>query len=322
VATSACGASPSGGAALTIYNGQHEQTTVALVKAFERASGIKVSIRSSDEATLANQVLQEGSASPADVFYTENSPPLEALSEHGLLARVAPSTLAAVPARFSSDQGRWVGVSARVSVLVYNDSDLRPGQLPSSILGLAAPRWKGKVAYAPSESDFQPLVTAVAKLEGTPAAEAWLKGLQANARDLPDNETVTAQVNAGQSELGPINHYYWYRLRREDGGSGFHAALHFYAPRDPGYLLNVSGAAVLRSSSHKAAAQKFLAFLVSEAGQRVLAHSDSYEYPLRPGVAAPAGLVPLAKLQPAELTPAELGDGSAALGLELKVGVL
>jgi len=320
--TSSCGASRSGGAALTIYNGQHEQTTIALVKAFERSSGIKVSVRSGDEATLANQLLQEGSASPADVFYTENTTPLEALREHGMLASVAPATLAQVPARYSSEHGRWVGVSARLSVLVYNKTDLKPNQLPSSVLGLAGPRWKGKVAYAPSESDFQPLVTAVAKLEGTATAEAWLRGLQANARDLPDNEAVTSQVSAGQSELAPINHYYWYRLRRETGGSGFHAALHFFAPHDPGYLLDVSGAAVLRSSSHRAAAQKFLAFLTSAAGQRVLAHSDSYEYPLHPRVPGPTGLPPLAKLAPAELTPAELGDGSTALALEQKVGVL
>jgi iron(III) transport system substrate-binding protein len=322
IVTSACGAAGAGGAALTIYNGQHEQTTIALVKAFERASGLKVAVRSGDEATLTSQLEQEGSSSPADVFYTENTPPLEALRGHGQLASVAPATLGAVPTRYSSAQGRWVGVSARVSVLVYNTSQLAPAQLPGSILELAKPRWKGKLAFAPSESDFQPLVSSVAKLDGTAAAEAWLKGLQANARDLPDNETVTAQINAGQSALGPINHYYWYRLRREDGVSAVHSALHFYNPRDPGYLLNVSGAAVLRSSSHKAAAQKFLAFLVSPAGQRVLARSDSYEYPLRPGVAAPAGLRPLDQLQPAGLTPAELGDGSAALALEQKVGVL
>ncbi len=100
------------------------------------------------------------------------------------------------------------------------------------------------------------------------------------------------------------------------------SALHYYAPKDPGYLVNVSGAAVLKSSHHQAAAERFLEFLVSQEGQEVLAHSDSYEYPLRPGVAAPAGLRPFSELQPASLTPAELGDGSEALALEQKVGLL
>ena len=62
-----------------------------------------------------------------------------------------------------------------------------------------------------------------------------------------------------------------------------HSALHYYAPGDPGDLVNVSGAAILRSSSHQADAQKLLAFMVSEEGQQTIAHSDSYEYPLRPG---------------------------------------
>jgi iron(III) transport system substrate-binding protein len=101
-----------------------------------------------------------------------------------------------------------------------------------------------------------------------------------------------------------------------------HSALHYYAPGDPGDLVDVSGAAVLKSSSHQAAAQSFLAFLVSGAGQETTAHSHSYEYPLRPGVSPAAGLRPFSQLEPAPLTPAELGDGSEALALEQKLGLL
>ena len=232
IVLSACSAGSGGDAQLTIYNGQHEQTTAALVKAFEQRTGIKTAVRSGDEATLANQIIQEGSKSPADVFYTENTPPLEALRDHGLLAPAAPAALSSVPARYNSAQGLWVGVSGRVSVLVYNTSELKPSQLPNSILELADPRFKGKLAFAPSETDFQPLITSIVKFKGRPAAEAWLKGLKENGRQLPDNETITAEVNSGQSGLGPINHYYWYRLRREEGGH-MSSALHYYAPRTP-----------------------------------------------------------------------------------------
>ena len=64
-----------------------------------------------------------------------------------------------------------------------------------------------------------------------------------------------------------------------------HSALAYFAPKDPGYLVDVSGAGVLRSSNHQAAAQKFLAFLVSPQGQAVLAKGASYEYPIGSGVA-------------------------------------
>ncbi len=316
---SACGGSSND---LVLYSGQHEQTTVLLVKAFEKQSGIKVQIRSADEASLGNQIEQEGSNSPADVFYAENTPVLEALAAKSILSPVAPSTLSAVPARFSSATGHWVGVSARVSALVYNTAKLQPSALPGSILELASPRWKGKVGFAPSETDFQPLVTAIIKLKGKTAAETWLKGLQAGGTVYSDNESVVTQVNNGQSWIGPVNHYYWYRLQKEQGAGGTHSALHYFDAGDPGDLVDVSGAAILKSSSHQAEAQKLLAFLVSKEGQEILAHSDSYEYPLRPGVSPAAGLTPLARFKANSLTPAELGDGSEALAMEQRLGLL
>jgi iron(III) transport system substrate-binding protein len=209
-----------------------------------------------------------------------------------------------------------------VSVLVYNTSLIKASELPSSILELAQPKWKGKLGFAPSETDFQPLVSAISKLDGVATAEKWLKGLQANGKVYPDNETVVAQVNNGESAVGIINHYYWYRLREEVGESGMHSALHYYAPHDPGYLLNVSGAAVLKSSSRQAAAQKFVAFLVSKEGQEILAHSHSYEYPIGSGVQSAQPLKPFDELALAPVTISDLGNGHAPLELEQKLGLL
>lgn len=318
----ACGSSRSPQGTITLYSGQHEQTTAKLVAAFEKRTGIKVAVRAADEATLGNQILQEGGNSPADVFFAANSPALEKLDGKGLLAPVTPSTLRAVPTQYDSARGDWVGVTARRSVLVYNTSKLSASQVPSRILDLAQPKWKGKLGFAPSETDFQPVLSAVIKLEGAATAERWLKGLAANARTFPDNEAVVAQVNNGQSELGPIVHYYYYRLRQELGASGTHSALAYFARNDPGNLMSISGAAVLKSSTHQADAQAFLAFLVSRAGQEVIAHSSSFEYPLREGVKPAAGLPPFSSVHPTALSPAELGDGSAALAMEQKLGLL
>src|SRR5271154_2409067 len=100
-----CGGATKGSLpSITLYNGQHIQTTQALVTAFEKQTGIHVNIRSDDEDVFANQIVQEGARSPADVFYTENSPALEYLQERGLLAPVSPSTMAEIPARYESPQ--------------------------------------------------------------------------------------------------------------------------------------------------------------------------------------------------------------------------
>ncbi len=302
---------------LTIYSGQHVQTTEALVAAFERESGISVSLRSDDEDVLADQIVTEGQRSPADVFYTENSPPLQYLDSKGLLAPVDASTLRNTPSRFNSPGGRWVGVSARVSVLVYNTRLLARRDLPATAMELANPKWSGKIAISGSETDFQPIVTSIDRAYGDQAALNWLDALKSNAggHNYPDSEAVTAAVNNGQVALGIINQYYWYRERAQVGASGMHSAIAFFAPHDVGYVLNISGAGVLRSSTHQKAAQRFLAFLTSAPGQEIIAHSDSFEYPIASGVTTAQPEAPFAALQPNDITIAELGTGAEAIRL-------
>jgi iron(III) transport system substrate-binding protein len=302
---------------LTVYSGQHVQTTQALVAAFERQSGISVSLRSEDEDVLADQMVTEGSRSPADVFYTENSPPLQYLASKGMLATVDRSTLANTPARFNSPDGRWVGVSARVSVMVYNKALLSPSDLPTSAMQLADPKWSGRVAIAGGETDFQPIVTSIARTYGENAALHWLEAVKANAgsHNFPDNETVTSQVNRGQVALGVINQYYWYRMRAEVGAAATHSAIAYFAPHDVGYVLNVSGAGILRSSTHQKAAQRFLNFLTSPSGQEIIAHSDSFEYPIASGVTTAEPETPFRQLQPNDISIEELGTGAEAIKL-------
>src|SRR5919204_3591748 len=147
---------------ITVYNGQHEETARALAAAFTCETGIDVKIRSGEEDVLTQQIRQEGQASPADVILTENSPALETLQADGLLDRVPASTLARVPAADNSPRGEWAGVSARVSVLVYNTRDIARNHLPTSVMQLAGRQWRGKLALAPGETDFQPVVTSIA----------------------------------------------------------------------------------------------------------------------------------------------------------------
>jgi iron(III) transport system substrate-binding protein len=311
------------GQTITLYNGQHEQTTDALVKAFEAKTGVDVKVRNDDEDVLAQQIEQEGTHSPADVFFTENTPPLARLDEQGLLSPVDRATLSDVPAKDSATDGNWVGVSARLSMLVYNTDDLTPSQLPTSIYDLADPKWAGKLDIAPGETDFAPIVTSIAEDRGDAAAVAWLKAIKENAgsHQDPDNETLVANVNKGVTQLGVINHYYWYRLKEEVGPGHVHSALAPFANGDDGYLLNVSGAAVLKSSQHQAAAQALVDFIVSKQGQKVLTDSDSWEYPLGSGVTNPA-LPPLSTFHPRNFDLSQIGDGTKAVTLLQQAGLL
>jgi iron(III) transport system substrate-binding protein len=313
---SSSGSAPSA-KTLTLYSGQHEQTTQALIAAFEKQTGITVNARNDDEDVLADQIVTEGSRSPADVYFTENTPPLQELASKGLLASVAPSTLANTPSRFNSPDGKWVGVTARVSVMGYNTSLLSPSQLPTSVMDLADPQWKGKIGIAGSETDFQPIVTSISRTHGQSAALRWLEAVKANAgsHSYPDNETLVSEINRGQVALGVINQYYWYREKAQVGESGLHSAIAHFAPHDPGYVIDVSGAGILKSSSQQAEAQRFLAFLTSKEGQEIIGHSDSYEYPIASGVTTAKPETPFDQLQPNSITIPELGTGAGAIRL-------
>ena len=322
----ACGSSTSSSSAdtLTLYNGQHVQTTDSLVSGFEAATGITVNVLSNDEDTLADQIVNEGSHSPAGVIITENSPALEYLQDRGLLAPVAASTLANTPRQYNAPQGDWVGVSARVSVIIYNPRLISADRLPTSVLQLSDPRYRGLLAFAAGETDFQPIVTSVDRTYGSAATVKWLAGISANAGShiYPDNETIADEVNRGNVAFGVVNHYYWYRLKAEVGASNVHSAITYFAPRDPGYVLDVSGAAILKSSTHQAAAQRFLAYVTSAPGQEIIAHSLSFEYPIASGVTTAQPETPFNQLQPCGVTIAELGDGQTAIGLLKQAGLL
>ena len=320
------GASASGGqGSLVVYSAQHPETTAALVAAFTKQTGIKVLLKNDDEDLLTAQLAQEGSRSPADVFFTENSNWLQQLDDKGLLAGVDASTLARVPSRDNAANGKWLGVSGRYSAVIYNPSRISASQLPNSAMDLADPRYKGKLELAPAETDFWPIVSSIIRARGRQAALTWLEGLKANAGSddhTPDNETLVGDVNKGTAAMGLINHYYFFRIRSETGAPSFHAKLAWFAPGDPGFVEDISAAGALKSAPHPAAAQKFLAFLVSHAGQEVIAHSASYEYPLAAGVVANPALPPASTLKPNPITPAQIGSGLDARDLLRQAGLI
>jgi iron(III) transport system substrate-binding protein len=296
--------------------------TEALVEGFEAENGAKVQVRYGEDEGLASQIEQEGDASPADVFLAENTPPLELLTDKGLLAEVDSPTLDEVPAQYNSPSGHWVGVAARETVMVYNPDLVAADELPASILDLAKPEWKGRLAIAPSEPDFVPIVSAITKLEGEAAAKAWLEGFADNAKRYNDNEGIIAAVNSGQIDAGVINHYYWYEAAAEEGKDEIASKLHYFGDEDAGALVNVSGAGPLESSGDPELAQEFLAYIVSEEGQTAMTESGDWEYPLNSEVPPPPGLKPFDSLEPPEVSPADLGDGSEPVELMEQVGLL
>ena len=302
------------GAKLVVYNAQHEQLLEEIAPKFEKKTGIEVELRNGSDSELAAQLVQEGDASPADVFLTENTPAMSAVERAGLLAPLEAAATDPIPPQYRPESGLWTGFVARSTVLVYNPSLVSADELPASIMDLAAPEWAGKVSFSPTGADFQAIVAAVLDLEGEDATRAWLDGLKANGTVYDGNNVVLESVNSGEVATGIEYHYYWYRDQAESGENSDDSELYFWGSQDPGAFLSISGAGVLQNAEHPEEAQEFVAYLTSEEGQQALADSYALEYPLNPAVSLPDTVKPFSELQPPTVAISDLdGDKVAEL---------
>jgi iron(III) transport system substrate-binding protein len=305
---------------LLIYNAQHESLTKEWIDAFTKATGIKVTYRQGGDTELGNQIIAEGSASPADVFLTENSPAMAAVEKAGLFADVDPTVQQQVPAQYRPASNKWTGVAARTTVFVYNKTRLQENQLPKSIMDLRSPAWKGRWGAPPAKADFQAIVAAMLALTGEQATAAWLAGMKTNATVFQDNIATLRAVNDGQVDGGIVYHYYWFRDQAKTKDISANTALHYFRNQDPGAFISISGGGVLNSSKKKEQAQQFLRFITSKAGQEVLQKGTSFEYPVGSDVAANPALPALDTLQapkvnPSDLNAAKVTDLMTAAGL-------
>ncbi|MDY1017492.1 extracellular solute-binding protein [Pseudomonas coleopterorum] len=303
---------------LTLYNGQHKEIGEAIAKAYEAKTGIHVNVRKGSSNQLASQVMEEGERSPADLIYTEESPPLNNLGEKGFLAKTDDSTLNMLPPEYVAKDGSWIGVTARVRVVAYNPKLIDEKDLPETVLEFAEPQWQGKVGFVPTSGAFQEQAVAIIKLHGREAAEEWLTGLRAFGKTYTNNMVALKAVENGEIATVLVNNYYWFALQREKGQ--LDSKLHYFSKGDAGGLITISSAAVLKSSKHPREAQALLAYMASEEGQRVITQTTA-EYPLHKGMVSDRGLKPFDELQAPAITPADIGNAEDALDMERDVGL-
>jgi iron(III) transport system substrate-binding protein len=316
---------PAGSERLVIYSGRKESLVGPIIDQFRQASGIDVQVRYGGTAELAGVLLEEGANSPADVFYAQDPGGLGAVQSAGLLAQLPDATLAAVPERFASPTGEWVGISGRARTVVYNTGAIADPatELPQDLWGFTEPEWKGRLGWAPSNGSFQAMVTAMRAIWGEEKTGQWLLGIQANEPAVFDSNTpIVAAAGAGEIDAGFVNHYYLYRFLAEDG-QDFGARNYFLPGGGPGSLIMVSGAGLLKSAANPENGQKFIDFLLSLPGQQYFA-AQTVEYPLVEGVTTLDGLPPLAELDElaVDVDLAQLADLAGTQAMLLDLGII
>ncbi|TVP66372.1 MAG: iron ABC transporter substrate-binding protein [Nodularia sp. (in: Bacteria)] len=305
---------------LVIYSGRNEKLIGELIKQFEEKTGAKVQVRYGDTAELASAILEEGTNSPADVFFGQDAGALGALQKAGRTAQLPSSLVNKVDAAYRSPEGQWVGVTGRVRTVDYNTNLVKAEELPSSIFGFTDPKWKGRMAWAPTNGSFQSFVTALRVTEGDERAKEWLEGIKANDPQVyPNNTSIVQALTRGEIGLGFVNHYYLQRIKQDN--PDVPVANHF--TEDIGSLVNVAGVAILDSANHPNIAQRFVEFLLNEDAQNYFA-TQTAEYPLASGVAPQGNLKSLNEIrkQDKKIDLSNLNDLDNTLKLLQEVAII
>lgn len=319
LALAAC-AKPPAPRALTVYSGRGENLVGPLLKKAGEDLGLQISVRYGNSAQMALAILEEGAKTPASLFLSQESGALGALARENRLLSLPQDLLSQVDTRFRSPRGVWVGISGRTRVIDYNTTLVKPEELPASIHGLTAPRWKNQVGWAPANGSFQAFLTAFRLLEGEEKALAWLQAMKASgAKTYPSNAPIVEALGRGEIQLGLTNNYYLYRFIAER--PDFPVA-HHYTRGDAGALMLVSGGAVIDAArDRQEPALQVLRYLLAREAQTHFAEVTN-EYPLASGIPIPAGRTPLGELQTPSIDLSQLEDLEGTMKMLTSAGLL
>ncbi len=291
---------------LVVYSGRAERLIKPLLDSFQAKTGIQVDLLSSGTTEVVNRLQAEGERTPADLLITNDAGSLDRARELGLLRPpTAPNDTATIPAQFRAADNSWIGLSGRFWVVVYNTTLVKPTDL-RSLLDLAEPRWKDRIAIPNAGSEYlQAGISVIKTVYGDDRTTRFLDGLKTNAgtQVYGKSSQIVEAVAKGQVALGVVNHYYVYRHLGAQPDAPIAVLMPDQHEGGMGAIINVSGAGIITHAKHTESAKRLMNYLVSEEGQKQFADLNK-EYPLHPRVTADPLLPPFktTRVAPVPLT--------------------
>ncbi len=297
---------------VVIYSARKEELIRPALEAFQKETGIKVTLLTGKAGELARRVEVEKSDPKGDVFLGTTAGIAELLRRKGLLAPYFSPAAQDVPEEFKAPDGGWVGITGRVRVLIYNRTLVSQRDLPRSYFDLTDPKWKGKVAVASmGERTTVSWLAALMALRGEESVRQYVKGLRDNGlRVLNNNTEVRKAVARGEYALGITNHYYYLLQLREDPGSPVGILYPDQGPEGIGTPVFSITAGIVKGAKHPEAARALVDFLLGPRGNRLLVQAE-YEIPLIAGIPVPGedkGVRPLGQFKKAKVSQLQLAD--------------
>lgn len=262
------------GQELVIYSGRKEELIKPVIEAFEKETGIKVTLHTGDASQLANQIMEEQRNPRADVYIANDAGTLGQLAEKGGLEPYASAATQAVPVELKAEDGSWVGASVRTRVIMYNTNLVAANELPQSVFDLADPKWKGQIGVANSANESMVShVSAMRLAMGDDFTETFLRNLLANNPLVTKSHSdIRRAVGTGEIKLGLVNHYYY--LQQKEEGSPVGVVYPDQGPNGMGTMVNVAGIGVVKGVKNQEAAGRFIDFVLSVRAQEIFAGAN------------------------------------------------
>ena len=327
LALAACGGTtdeppaPSGEQAageVNVYSGRHYDSDIALFDAFTEETGVKVNVIEAGGDALIERIVQEGAASPADLFITADAGILWRADQRGVFRATDNADLETrVPAKFRHPEGKWFGLAKRARVVVYNRQEGLPEGL-ETYADLADPAHDDMICVRSSSNIYnQSLLASIIAHNGEEAAEAWARGVVENfARRPQGNDTAQIEaVAAGLCRLAIVNSYYVARFIDVDDAekAAIGAAIGVLHPDQDGAgtHVNISGAGIMTHAPNPENAERLLAFLLRAETQSAFALGNN-EYPVVAGVEPAGPIAELGAFREDDLAVTALGENQPA----------
>ena len=277
---------------LVFYSAQGYDVTMG--KAFSKASGINVLTTDDSTGNILAKIAAERNNPHWDVAWFDGDATMQTLDNQGLLLKWTSPNIKNYTALGRSlvpaDHAYYPAGVTAAGVIVYNTKKLTPAQAPHDWNDLLKPAFKGKVAEndpAYSGPAFPLISGMMLRMGGLAKGEAYYKALKANGLKIfQTNDPTIHSVQTGANLVGIVQDSAYY------AAAATKAPLGVVYPRS-GVTVLPGVVAINARSKHVKAAEAFVNYILSQAGQKVMINhpndSDSFYTPIISGVAALPG---------------------------------
>jgi phosphoglycerate transport regulatory protein PgtC len=288
VSTAAHAQAPAG--KVTVVTSFSKEVTDPVKKAFEAATpGVTLEVQNRNTNAGVKYLEETKASNQVDLFWASAPDAFEVLKGKGLLLKYAPKATG-IPEKIgqypiNDPQGFYFGFAASGYGIMWNERYAKANKLPDpkEWQDLAKPAYYDHVSIAAPSRSGTTHLTIEAVLQGEGWAKGWatIKAMAGNFRNVTERSFgVPEAVNSGQVGYGIVIDFFAFSAQ----ASGF--PVKFVYPTVT--TIVPANVGIVANAPNKAAAEAFVEFLLSPAGQQILFDPGIRRLPVNPDVYAKA----------------------------------